>query len=361
MRVLIDILHPAHVHFFRNFVAEMEGAGHEVMITARSKECVVDLLDEYRLPYTLISSQKTGAFGLAAEMLSRSWSLMGIARRFQPHFMTGIMGPSIAVVGKALPSSKTVIFYDTEMARITNWFAYPLADWVCTPSCYQAPVRGTHVTYEGYHELAYLHPDRFVPDRELLPRLGVAEGQPYYVVRFVSWEASHDVGEQGFTLEGKRRLVAELERHGKVFISSEQQLPDDLAERVPDIHPTEMHSLLASARMLVAESATMASECAVLGVPSVYVAKTSRGYIDEQADRYGLVHIFDHSQEKEAMSKALELAGDPQLGPRSAAARERLLDERIDVTQWMVKFFADPASLTIQNGPSSFVEDSVGR
>ena len=35
-------------------------------------------------------------------------------------------------------------------------------------------------------------------------------------------------------------------------------------------------------------SATMASECAVLGVPSVYVAKTSRGYIDEQAARYDL-------------------------------------------------------------------------
>jgi predicted glycosyltransferase len=98
--------------------------------------------------------------------------------------------------------------------------------------------------------------------------------------------------------------------------------------------------------MLVAESATMASECAVLGVPSVYVAKTSRGYIDEQSARYDLVHIFDHSQEGEAMAKALELAADPQLGPRAAAARARLLDERIDVTKWMVDFFSDPASQT---------------
>jgi uncharacterized protein len=346
MRLLIDILHPAHVHFFRNFVAEMEKTGHEVMITARSKECVVDLLDQYGLSYTLISSQKKGALGLASEMVSRSWALLGIARRFRPDFMTGIMGPSIAVVGKALPSSKTVIFYDTEMARITNWFAYPLADWVCTPSCYQTPVRGTHVTYEGYHELAYLHPDRFVPDVGLLPRLGVAQGEPYYVVRFVSWEASHDVGELGFSLEGKRRLVEELEAYGRVFISSELQLPDDLAARVPDIHPTEMHSLLASARMLVAESATMASECAVLGVPSVYVAKTSRGYIDEQAARYDLVHIFDHSQEQDAMAKALQLAADPQLGERAAAARAQLLDERIDVTNWMMDFFVDPTAQT---------------
>ncbi len=343
MRVLIDILHPAHVHFFRNFVQEMEASGNEVMITARSKECVVDLLDKYDLDYRLISTQKTGALGLASEMLSRSWALMELARRFQPDFMTGIMGPSIAVVGKALPSCKTVVFYDTEMAKITNWFAYPLADWVCTPSCYQDPVRGTHVTYQGYHELAYLHPARFTPDTSLLTRLGLSEGEPYFVVRFVSWEASHDVGELGFSLAGKRRLVEQLEEHGRVFISSESQLPEDLASRVPDMHPTEMHSLLASARLLVAESATMASECSVLGVPSVYVAKTSRGYIDEQAARYDLVHIFDDSQEREAMAKALELAADADLGARSLAARERLLAERIDVTQWMVDFFADPA------------------
>ena len=38
MRVLIDILHPAHVHFFRNFHAEMEGRGHQVCITARDKD-----------------------------------------------------------------------------------------------------------------------------------------------------------------------------------------------------------------------------------------------------------------------------------------------------------------------------------
>ncbi|HCP48337.1 MAG TPA: hypothetical protein DIU15_20020 [Deltaproteobacteria bacterium] len=343
MRFLIDILHPAHVHFFRNFIADAMGEGHEVKITARDKECVTDLLERYGLEYQLISTQQRGALGLASEMVQRSWALFGIAREFEPDFMTGIMGPSIAVVGKAL-SSRTVVFYDTEMAKITNWFAYPLADFVCTPSCYDAKVRGRHVTYDGYHELAYLHPSRFEPDTALPGRLGVPEGSSYFVVRFVSWEASHDVGERGFSLEGKRSLVEGLEQHGKVFISSESTLPDDLQARVPDIHPTEMHSLLAQAKMLVGESATMASECAVLGVPSVYVARTSRGYIDDEARRYDLVHIFDDRQEQPALERALALAADPGLGERSAEARSRLLEERIDVTAWMHRFFAAPES-----------------
>jgi predicted glycosyltransferase len=38
MRILIDVLHPAHVHFFRNFHTEMEERGHELCITARSKD-----------------------------------------------------------------------------------------------------------------------------------------------------------------------------------------------------------------------------------------------------------------------------------------------------------------------------------
>ena len=60
MRVLIDILHPAHVHFFRNFYAEMESRGHKVCITARDKDRSVELLRAYDLPYQQISQQKTG-------------------------------------------------------------------------------------------------------------------------------------------------------------------------------------------------------------------------------------------------------------------------------------------------------------
>jgi len=40
MRILIDILHPAHVHFFRNFYEVMTDRGHELCIKARDKEPV---------------------------------------------------------------------------------------------------------------------------------------------------------------------------------------------------------------------------------------------------------------------------------------------------------------------------------
>ena len=37
MKLLVDMGHPAHVHFFRHAIRELESRGHEVRITARDK------------------------------------------------------------------------------------------------------------------------------------------------------------------------------------------------------------------------------------------------------------------------------------------------------------------------------------
>ena len=37
MRLLIDILHPAHVHVFRNLAHELTERGHQVRFTLREK------------------------------------------------------------------------------------------------------------------------------------------------------------------------------------------------------------------------------------------------------------------------------------------------------------------------------------
>jgi predicted glycosyltransferase len=337
MRILIDVLHPAHVHFFRNFYEVMTDRGHELCITARDKDRSVDLLRRYGLPYEQISVQKSGGVGMVVEMTQRTGALLKVMQRFRPDVMTGIMGPSIALAGK-LRRVPAVVFYDTEFARQTNWFVYPLAHSVVTPDCYQGKVRGTHVTYPGYHELAYLHPDRFQPDPGRLAAYGVSADEPYSIVRFVSWQAVHDRNEKGLTGEQKRDLVATLEQHGRVLISSEASLPADLAGYQLDGPVEDIHHLLAYAQIIVGESATMSSEAAVLGVPAVMIATTGRGYTDDQERRYGLVRHFVEDDYDRAVAAVGEImAGNPrELG---RAARARMLEDKIDVTRWMVEYF----------------------
>ena len=337
MRILIDILHPAHVHFFRNFHDEMVGRGHELCVTARAKDRSEELLDEFGLPYHHLSDQRSGGVGMTVEMVERTWRLARLMGRFRPDVMTGIMGPSIALAG-AIRRVPAVVFYDTEFATQTNRFVYPLAHSVCTPDCYQGKVPGTHVRYAGYHELAYLHPNRFREDPGKLAAFGVSADEPYSLVRFVSWQAVHDRRERGLAAAQKRHLVEVLQDHGRVLVSSEAPLPPDLAPLEVKGPVRDIHHLMAHAQLVVGESATMSSEAAVLGVPAVFIATSGRGYTDDEEKRYGLVRHFTEDEYDRALGTIAELfAGSPRdLGQ---AARERLLDDKIDVTQWMIDYF----------------------
>lgn len=336
MRVLIDVLHPAHVHFFRNFYGEMTDRGHELCITARAKDRSTELLDQYGLPYRQISAQRD-SLPLPAEMAQRTPRLLKVMREFKPDVMTGIMGPSIALAGK-LRRVPAVVFYDTEFATQTNRWVYPLAHSVCTPDCYQGKVRGRHVQYAGYHELAYLHPKRFQADPARLADFGVGADEPYTIVRFVSWQAIHDRAERGLTLAQKIYLIETLERYGRVFVSSEAELPPELQRYAIKGPVEDIHHLLAFAQLIVGESATMSSEAAVLGVPAVFIATTGRGYTDDEERRYGLVRHFTESQYEQAVAEINRALTD---SPREFGrqARERLLAEKIDVTGWMVEYF----------------------
>ena len=63
MNILIDIGHPAHVHYFRNFIKIMESCGHSFCITARNKEVVFKLLDYYGFTYKSRGKGKNGIIG----------------------------------------------------------------------------------------------------------------------------------------------------------------------------------------------------------------------------------------------------------------------------------------------------------
>jgi len=54
MKILIDINHPAHVHYFKNIIKIMEKKGHEFLIISRNKEIEHYLLKKYEGPFYLI-------------------------------------------------------------------------------------------------------------------------------------------------------------------------------------------------------------------------------------------------------------------------------------------------------------------
>ena len=335
MRLLVDVLHPGHVHFFRHVIEEMTERGDEVLVTSRRKEVATELLEAFDIPHVVLSNQSTGTIGLSTEWAARTARLASTARKFSPDVLLGIMGVSIAPVGRLL-RRPALVFYDTEVATQTNRFVYPMAASVITPDCYDAPVRGNHVTYPGYHELAYLHPNRFTPNVDNLAMYGLSPDEPFTVVRFVSWESSHDGGEVALDTAQKVALVERLRQHGRVVISSEGRLPPSL-EPLRLAGPVEhVHHVLAYATLYVGESSTMASESAVLGTPAIHVAQTSRGYVDDLARRYGLIEHFQPKDFDTALAVAEQASAHPD-PDRVGNARAMMLADKIDVTSWMIE------------------------
>lgn len=338
MRILVDLLHPAHVHFFRHTIRLSQERGDDVLVTARDKDVTVELLEAFDIPHVVLSKRATGSAGLAVEWATRTGRLIGAARSFAPDLLTGIMGVSIAPAGRAL-RRPSFVFYDTEMAEGTNRLVYPMATAVITPDCYRGSVRGRHIVYAGYHELAYLHPRRFSPSPAVLADFGLGADERFAVVRFVSWEASHDRREVALSVSQKTALVDRLSRHCRVVISSEGELPETL-EPLKLTGPLErIHHLLAHATLYVGESATMAAEAAVLGTPAVYTASSSRGYIDDLQARYGLVEHFPPTAFPAALDTADRLLSASD-SARFERARTQMLTEKVDVTRWVTGFLA---------------------
>ncbi len=337
MKILLDILHPAHVHFFRNAIGLLESQGHKVSVTARDKDLTVKLLELYGIPHICISKEASSRTGLISELFSRNYRLAVLIRKEKPDVMASIGGISTAQVG-FLTRTRNLIFYDTENATISNIMSYPLASEVITPECYNKNVLGRHITYPGYHELAYLQPLRFTPDQEILRGHGVNPEEPYSVVRFVSWKALHDVKAKGFNLEDKIRLTEVLEKQGNVYITSESPLPEEFDRFRLPLPPHQVHHLLAFARLFIGESATMASESCILGTPFVYLDIVGRGYTDEQEQSYGLGYNYRPWEADAAITRAEEvLSSDLKNNPDFQGRVKKMLGEKMDVTKFIVK------------------------
>ncbi len=335
MRVLVDVGHPADVHFFKHFVQEMERKGHELLTTAREKEVSLRLLDAYGLKYVRVGSYHSELALKVVDMLMIDWRTYKTARRFRPDLLVSLASPNAAHVSWLLRKPH-IAFNDTEHARVGYYLYAPFTSTICTPSCFLKDLGKRQVKFDGYKELAYLHPDRFVPNPSVLGEIGLTAETKFIIVRFVSWSAHHDVGQHGVV--DKRSLVASLEKYGRVLISAENGLPSELERCRISVAPEKLHDLLYYAALYVGEGATTASECAVLGTPAIYVNTLRVGYLDEQETKYGLVFCFSDPKtaQSQAMEKASELLERPRLKEEWREKRSRLLADKIGVTQFMV-------------------------
>jgi predicted glycosyltransferase len=347
MRIVVDINHPAHVHYFKNFILQMKKRGHQVLITVTEKDIAFALLDRSHLEYSKLGSYGSSLISKVLSLFLIDIRMYKAVKKFQPDIFLGFGSIRAAHVAFFL-QKPCINFEDTEHSTGQIMLYMPFVDAVCTPSCFTDDLGRKQVRFDGYMELASLHPSRFIPNPEILNEIGLKPDDKYIIMRFVSWQAAHDVGQHGIL--DKVGLVKALEPYGRVLITSEGLLPEELEGYRIRISPEKVHDLLYYATLYIGEGATMASEAAVLGTHALYVNTLRLGYTDEEGEKYNLVYTFStpHEIENDVLDTAVHLLKDPDLQTKGKQKRQKLLQDKIDVTGFMIWF--------IENYPDSVSE-----
>lgn len=323
----------------------MQKKGHQIFFTCRDKEFEIYLLKKFGFNFKSFGKKYKSGIGKLWGLIEFDIKELITGLKFRPDIFIshGSMYAAHAAFLLGKPHISLEDTFNFEQIRLYKPFTK-----VILTADYDHPLKSDKVIrYAGYHELAYLHPKRFMPDKSVLQELDVEENEKYVIIRFVSWNASHDYGHTGISFENKIKAVEDFSKYARVFISSEKELPEGLKKYQFKIAPEKMHNAIAFSSLVFGESSTMAEESAMLGVPSIYLNNKSTFYTKHLEKDYNLVFNYAESNSDQllAIQKGVKLLKLSNIKKEWQQKRDKMLADKIDVTAFMVWF--------IENYPDS--------
>ena len=330
MNILFDIGHPAHVHLFRNLISKLQADQHKVIVASRKKDLTTDLLDQYKIDHQVISQASKGLLSNFVEMLCRDTELLKLNRQ---HQFDLAIGTSVSIGHLSLLSNVRSLNFnedDDDSVPLYAWAAYPFSSKIINPECLKyTRWKRKRMLHNSYHELAYLHPDDFTPDRSVPERYGFEPGN-YCIIRKSSLQAHHDKHAKGLEKELWKQVIAATECLPQV-ISIE-------GKKTHQISPTDMHDMIAFSKLIISDSQTMSAEAAVLGVPSIRFSSFAGhlSYLEELEHQYGLTYGFQPLDSNRGLELLKELVASQDLSENWKSKRANMLADKSNFNKVML-------------------------
>lgn len=339
MKVLFQLGHPAHFHLFKNTIADLQRDGHQTFILIRKKDILEDLLKEAGMPYiNILPSGKKSAITL----ILRLWRVFLFTLTHHVDVLVGST-PEVAQVAWLL-RRRSVVMAEDDASIVPQFIkaVKPFVDNYLSPvSCDNGPLESSTTHYEGFHKLAYLHPNRFTPDPVVVDRY-FDHSKPYFLLRFAQLNAYHDVSANahGINDETAMKLIEILSPHGNIYITSERELSSDLEKYRLNINPLDIHHIMAFAALYIGDSQSMAVEAAMLGTPSIrfndFAGKI--GVLEELEKKYQLTIGIPSSNPERLYNTVKEIINTDNLREVYQARRQQMLEDKIDVATFFTDF-----------------------
>jgi predicted glycosyltransferase len=342
-RVFFDLNHPADYHFFKHLINWMRSQEYVIKIVARDKECLHMLLNDAGFNYT---SRGSGKHTLPGKYLYAFWILLLLLVelfRFRPTIAMSLSSPYLAVLTRILHIT-CVTFDDTD----DNPRLLPLikkSTYLLSPTTYPHKFHKGHFHLPALKELAYLHPAHFQQNQD----------QAGVFFRLTRTDSVHHSNASVLNQNMVIKKMKQLSKNQTILFSSERNLEFENDSGIMRADPIHIHRELAQCSVFWGNSATMAAEAAVLGIPAIFVSAEKFAYIGE-LESYGLLYHYHPDDINSSLEKLDSiLAGDPPT--RSfRKSRDLLLREKIDMTAFMTWFIeALPESVNTMVKDPSYV------
>lgn len=338
MSVLFHLGHPAHFHLFKNVIRKLKAEGHPTHILIKEKDVLIDLLEDsgFKFENILPGGKSSGKLGLFRDLIIRGRRIIKYCMENRPDLLIGTSA-DISYVGKYLNiPSVNVNEDDADVVPLYAWLSYPWATEIISPiSCNNGRWADKTTPYKGYHELAYLHPDYFSPEKKIVSTY-MDPSSTYYILRFSNLKAHHDSGVRGIDNKVAEKLITMLTRYGRVFITSERKLDECFEPYRLQIKAKDIHHVLAFAKLVIGDSQTMSAEAGVLGTPYIrfndFVGKI--GYLKELEEKYKLGFGISPDQPEDLLRISKELASS-NVKDQFQKRRELMLSENINTADFI--------------------------
>ncbi len=343
-RFLFYLVHPAKFQFHKVQINKLIEHGHIVDIVINTKDILEDLVREEGWEYTNIfpkSRKIKGVHVYIAAGISLMRSIYRLLKFTRGKKYDLFIGDALTYVGR-IKGVQSLYPTDDVLAAVPEQRTFFIpANYIIAPVITNVgKFENKKIAYYGYKALAHLHPNHFAPDASKLPA-ELRGGDPYFLIRCTGFGATHDINKSGISDEVLFQLKEILEPHGKIMITSERKLPDELEKYRLNIRKNDITHYIAFASIFIGDSTTMSTEAAVLGTPSVefdeYFYEIEQ--MIELEKKYGLIHCFRTDQQKEFLNKVGELALTENIKNEYFRRRQRLLEDTIDVSGFLIWLF----------------------
>ncbi len=334
MKIIVDIIHPAHINFFKNALRILKFE-YEVDYTlfVLPRPSVVPIIQkEYReIPFTSIGKYRSSLAGKIFCLIQRTMLIMKHLKDVDFDVVTSCGSYGIAQAAYFL-RKPSVIFADDIEYKFALYSFIHFATRLVTP--FQLKGKKTR-KYRGFKELAYLHPNYFTPNEEVLVEYGL-EPSKYVFIR----EVSNSSLNYSNLIQGQLASVCHylrdidlevvLSLENKALTNSFESQCIILKEPVSDIH-----SLMHFASLTISSGDSMARESCLVGTPSIYTGGRIMALNQELEDKSCLFRV-DADKTDQILDKVMDIIEKNIKKKTEKTIKEAIATEWEDTTRVII-------------------------